>query len=92
MLCFILVGSLVSITANLRASLVLDAVDSLISSGFYPIQKGVTALQKSAANAFEAVGSAAALRQENKELRETTESLFSTGVRARELEKHCNHR
>ncbi len=87
MLCFILIGSLVSITADLRASPIRDTVVSLVSSVFYPIQRGVEAVQRSAASAFEAVGSVAALRQENTELRETTESLFSTVVRARELEK-----
>lgn len=86
-LCFILVGSLVSITADLRASLIRDTVDSLISSVFYPIHKGVAVLKRSAVGALEAVGSVAALRQENRELRETTESLLSTVVRARELEK-----
>ena len=65
----------------------LDPVSSLISSGFYPIQKGVTALQRFASGAFETVGSVAALRRENEELKKTADSLLSMLVRARELEK-----
>jgi rod shape-determining protein MreC len=86
-LCFILVGSLVSITADLRASLLLDTIGSLVSSGFYPVKKGLTALKQSVYNVRETVGSMAELRQENKDLKKVRESLFSTVVRARELEK-----
>lgn len=87
MLCFILVGSLVSITADLRASPIRDTVVSLMWSVFYPIDKGVDAVKKSAAGALGSIRSLSELREENRELRETTESLFSTEVRARELEK-----
>jgi len=87
MLCFILIGSLVSITADLRASLVFNTIDSLVATGLHPIHRGTEALRDSAVSVREAVRSAAALRQENKELKEITDSLFSTVVRARELEK-----
>ena len=86
-LCLILVGSLVSITADVRTSSMLERVASLISSGFYPFQKGVAALRGFRADAFEVVGSVAALRQENEELRKRAESLFPVVVRSRELEK-----
>jgi len=86
-LCLILVGSLVSITADVRTSSMLERAASLVSSGFYPVQKGVTAVQRFAVNALDAVGTIAALRQENEELTKTSEALFSVVVRARELEK-----
>ena len=75
MLCFILVGSLVSITADLRASLLLDTIGSLVSSGFYPIEKGLTALKQSVYNVRETVGSVAELRQEGLIRAPTSEEL-----------------
>ncbi len=65
----------------------LERVGSLISTVFYPIQKGISTVRQFVVGVFETVGSVAALRQENEELRRTTDSLFSVVARARELEK-----
>jgi rod shape-determining protein MreC len=65
----------------------LTEVESLILTILSPIQKGVTIVRQFVVGVFDAVGSLAALRQENEELRRTTDSLFSVVVKARELEK-----
>jgi len=86
-LCLILVGSLVTITANVRTTSMLERVGSLMSAVFYPIQKGISTIRHFVVGVFETVGSLAELHQENEELRRTTDALFSVVVRARELEK-----
>lgn len=86
-LCVILVGSLVSITANLKTSRVLDTGSSLLSYGLYHIQKGVSALQRVAADMFGMVLAIGTAHEENDRLRTTIEALFPAVVRVHELEK-----
>ena len=86
-LCFILIGSLISITADLRATLILDKVTSFVSCGLYPLHRGVAVLQRVATGAFEALFAGSALRRENKRLKETVDSLCAKVVRAQELDR-----
>jgi cell shape-determining protein MreC len=87
LLCLVLVGALVSITADVSSSLIVEKLDSLISYGFYPFQKGVAALQDVASDAFGAVMAVGRLRLQSERLEETVELLQSKVVRTRELEK-----
>jgi len=87
LLCLILLGSLVSITVDLKSSLILEKVGSLISLGFYPIQKGVTAVQNAATDSFGALFAAGRLRSENEKLEGAVELLQRKVVRTREVEQ-----
>ncbi len=87
LLGLVLVGALVSITADVSSSLIVEKLDSLISYGFYPLQKGVTALQDVASDAFGAVMAVGRLRLRSEKLEETVDLLQSKVVRTRELEK-----
>ena len=87
LLCLILVGSLVSITVDLHSSLIIGKIASLISYGFYPLQKGATALQDAAGDAIGALLAGGRLRLENERFRETIDLLQSRVVRTREFQK-----
>ena len=87
LLCLILVGSLVSITVDLHSSLIIGKIASLISYGFYPLQKGATALQDAAGDAIGALLAVGRLRLENERFRETIDLLQSRVVRTREFQK-----
>jgi rod shape-determining protein MreC len=87
LLSVILIGSLISITADVKSSFILTKLGSLISCGFYPIQKAVQTVQNAAGGAFGSLLAVGRVRSENERLEETVDLLQGKVVRTRELQK-----